>query len=272
MNPSEAWVLLTIRSKSVERSIAGHGAADSSLIAALLGGLDNDPFLMGMAAECGDMKALRRIEWVLWTRARTFSENEDWNPPEGEFTVRRMVGVGLFEAIDDRRCPKCNGQKAITFTIDSEPSLLFAPTYEHISPTTGQVQCWVCGGAGQVRLSPKMKARLAGMQREGWSRLWQRRYERIYSIAHNWREEAKQHLQARIRQLEEPEAEAEDVPDEPSRIVMLEAVRRLKQAGSSCSVDKPRDRNPARKSAPSVSAPSEVDFGALRRPTLTLNR
>lgn len=270
MNPSEAWTLLTVRSKNLAGGAAGHGAPDSSLIAALLAGLDSDAFLMGMAAECGDMKALRQLEWGLWTRARTFSENEEWNPPQGEFTVRRMVGVALYEAIDDRRCPKCNGQKTITFTIDDDPALLFATTYEHISPTTGQVQCWVCAGSGQLRFSSKMKARLAGIDREVWSR-WQRRYERIYAIPHNWREEAKQYLQARIREIEDAEAE-EAAADEPSRVVMLEAVRRLKRSGRACSVDNRRAKNRARKSAPSVNAPPELEYGALRRPTLTLNR
>lgn len=275
MNPSEAWALLTIRSKHFPRQPAGHGATTTYDVAALLAGLDRDPFMMGMAAECGDENALKQIELVLWVRAKTISDSENWDPPRGEFTVRRMVAVALFEAIDDRRCVGCNGKGYVTFTIHEHPALMFAPTFEQVSPLAGRVRCSVCQGSGQVRLSGRKKAALAGINKDVWTRTWQRRYEPIFSIARNWREAARQYLAARIREIDDG-----NVDKPPSAADFSGAGARAKNVipiKDSCSSVKNRDTRRPRRTAPErnlalAEDPADVNFAALGRTTLSLNR
>ena len=270
MNPSEAWALLTIRSKAFAMSSKGHGATTTADVAALLAGLDRHPFLMGMAAECGDMNALRQIEWVLWVRAKTLADAEDWDPPHGEFTVRRMVGVALLEAIDDRRCPACNGQGIVAFTLGDNPALMFSSSFAPINGMTGRVQCSVCVGECHIRLSGRMKARLAGINKDTWTRIWARRYEPIFTLANGWREQAKQYLAARVRE-EEANVDTEAKIDTKQRAD--EAWKNINQINNSCANEKVAIHSPRRKAAPEANVtPPEVDFQALDRTVLRLTR
>lgn len=269
MNPSEAWALLTIRSNNFARAPGGHGGTTSADIAALLGGLDREPFLMGMAADLGDFDALRQIELVLWERARQMGERENWDPPQGEFTVRRMAAVALYEAIGDSRCYVCNGSAEMTVDIDDYPGMILAPTYRPISETSGSVRCPACV-AGRVRLSGRKKADLAGINKDMWTRVWAKRYEPIFQIANGWRETARQYLAARIREEEAP------VDTDLKQSTLARAAReagKAKQISSSCAQSKREIESAPREGAPKGSDNVvELDFSALQRATLRLNR
>jgi hypothetical protein len=269
MNPSEAWTLLTIRSKSFALSSKGYGASTTSDIAALLAGLDREPFLMGMAADLGDLDALRQIELVLWERARHMGERWNWDPPQGEFTVRRMAAVALYEAIDDKRCYVCNGTSEMQFSIKDLPGMIMAPTYRAVSLIACGVRCPACT-TGQVRLSGRKKADLAGINKDMWTRTWARRYEPIYLIANGWRQTAAQYLAARIR--EEESAVDTDSKSDAKRHA-IEAWKKMKQIKDSCGKSKRELVSPRRIAAPEANVtPPEVDFQAFHRPVLRLNR
>lgn len=269
MNPSEAWTLLTIRSKHFARMPGGHGGTTASDIAALLAGLDREPFLMGMAADLGDFGALRQIELVLWERARHMGEHENWDPPLGEFTVRRMAAVALYEAINDPRCYVCNGSAEMTIALAEYPGMILAPTYRPITSTSCVVRCPACV-SGKVRLSGRKKADLAGINKDMWTRLWAKRYEPIYQIANGWRETAHKYLRDRIR---EEESEVDTKPSKTAFGGHREAAEKAKQISNSCmetEVDvKPRARKGASAGNDTVV---ELDFAALQRSTLRLNR
>lgn len=270
MNPSEAWSLLTIRSKAFSLQSKGHGATTSSDIAALLAGLPREPFLMGMAAECGDLGALQDIELVLWVRAKAIADREDWDTPRGHFTVRRMVGVALYEAMEDYRCYGCNGTGSMVFDLRDYPAMMMAPTFEVTGPTTGKVRCVCCQSSGSVRLSGRKKADLAGINKDTWTRLWARRYESVFQIARDWRQSAKNHLASRIRD-EKDEVDKEGVAHEAFQIGSEE--KKSMPIKDSCTVTKLRARKHPRITAPKGNvAPAELDFGAFQRAILRLSR
>lgn len=270
MNPSEAWVLLTIRSKHFGRVPGGHGVMTVSDVAALLAGLDTEPFQMGMAADCGDLGALKQIELLLWQRANIIAERENWDPPRGEFTVRRMAAVALYEAIDDRRCYVCNGTSEMWFALDEVPGMVMAPTFRLISETAGGVRCPACVN-GRTRLSARKKADLAGIHKDMWTRVWARRYEPVFTIANGWRETARQYLAARVREAEEAVVDKDGKMGGSDR--ELEAAKKTSKIKESCGSSGDRVKSARRTAAPEANvAPKELDFGALQRPILRLNR
>jgi hypothetical protein len=270
MNPSEAWALLTIRSKNFEMQSKGHGSTSSADVAALLAGLDREPFLMGLAAECADIGALQQVELVLWARANTISDREDWDAPRGYFTVRRMVGVALYEAMEDHRCYGCNGTGSMAFQLRDHPGMMMAPTFEAISPTAGKVRCVCCQGSGVIRLSGRKRAELAGINKDTWTRLWGRRYESIFNIARDWRQSAKNHLASRVR--DENDEVDKPLSDGIAETVSVENKKPIQNKGS-CAVVKIRATKPSRIAAPIANVdPVELDFGAFQRAILRLSR
>lgn len=269
MNPSEAWALLTIRSNNFARTPGGHGSTTTADIAGLLGGLDREPFLMGMAAELGDFPSLQQIELVLWERARHIGDRENWDPPRGEFTVRRMTAVALYEAINDPRCYVCNGSAEMAFALDEYPGMILAPTFRTITTTTGVVRCPACV-QGKVRLSGRKKADLAGINKDMWTRIWAKRYEPLFSIANGWRETARKYLKERIR---DEEGEVDTDPKVARSETSKREAEKPKQISNSCT---PKPVEGITRAGSSASAGSDkvvdLDFGALQRATLKLNR
>lgn len=272
MNPSEAWSLLTLRSKRFDRTPGGHGETTTSDVAAMLAGLDGEPYLMGMATDLGDLGSLKQIELRLWQRARGMSERESWDPPNGQFTVRRMAGVALYEAIDDRCCYVCNSTGEMRVSLKDYPGMIMAPSFVAIGRDAGTVRCVACQGSGRVRLSGRKKADLAGIHKDEWTRKWGRRYEPIFAIANGWLETARGYLAQRRRELE-GDVSVDKVPSQAGKIVDLVRRKKPKQINNSCAVEKVHDRTRARQVTPDGNADrSEVDFGPLRRPTLKLTR
>ena len=202
MNPSEAWSLLALRTVQLARQSSGHGALRSADIAGMLAGLEREPFLMGMAAELGDKGALFQLELCLWTRGNTIAEKENWDPPQGEFTVRRMAALALYDVIDERRCMQCNGKGHETFSLSEHPALVLASTFESLNGREGTVRCRACQGSTQMRLSGRKRADLAGINKDMWTRTWSKRYEPIFRIANDWRESARSYLARRLRDVE----------------------------------------------------------------------
>lgn len=270
MNPSEAWTLLTIRSASFSRIPGGHGGVTSADIAALLGGLDREPFLMGMAADLGDYNSLRQIELVLWERARQIGERENWDPPRGEFTVRRMAAVALYEAINDPRCYVCNGSAEMTVALTEYPGMILAPTYREINETLCAVRCPACV-AGKVRLSGRKKADLAGINKDMWTRVWGRRYEPVFQVANGWLETARKYLKDRVR--DEHEIPVDTAAKQGGLGGREQSVKKANEISNSCTTEPIERIRPARKGASAGSeSVVEVDFGALQRSTLRLKR
>lgn len=269
MNPSEAWSLLTIRSKNFALQSKAFGATTSADIAGLLSGLGREPFLMGMAAECGDMNSLKQIELVLWVRAKTIADRENWDAPRGYFTVRRMVGVALYEAMEDHCCYGCNGTGSMKFELRDCPGILMAPTFEAVGPDAGKVRCICCGGSGTIHLSGRKKADLSGVNKDMWTRLWSRRYESIFAIARDWRQSAKNHLAYRMRD----EAEVDTATVEADFLPHSEDQKKVIPIKGSCAFTKRQLVSLARTAAPAVNAPpKELDFNVFQRALLRLGR
>lgn len=269
MNPSEAWTLLTIRSMAFAPSSKGHGAITTADIAALLAGLDREPFLMGMAADLGDYDALRQIELVLWERARHIGERENWDPPQGHFTVRRMAAVALYEAINDTRCYVCNGTSEMAVALTEYPGMVLAPSFRAINAESCVVRCPACV-AGKVRISNRKKADLAGINKDVWTRIWAKRYEPIFQIANGWRHTAAQYLAHRIR---EEEAEVDTEAKVDAKLRADEGWKNLKRIKDSCSKEKADIQSARRTATPEANVtPPEVEFQALQRPVLKLAR
>ena len=269
MNPSEAWALLTLRSKSFGRTPGGHGATTTADIAALLAGLDREPFLMGMAADLGDYGALRQIELVLWERARHIGDRENWDPPRGEFTVRRMAALALYEAIGDTRCYVCNGTSEMAVALAEYPGMILAPSFRPITAGSCVVRCPACV-AGKIRMSARTKAGLAGIHKDMWTRTWAKRYEPLFRIANGWRETARQYLAARIR---DEEGHVDSEPKQGNLEVHRLEGKKLKQISNSCIPSKREIQSAPRTGAPEGNAKVvDLNLGALQRATLKLSR
>lgn len=267
VNPSEAWNLLTVRSSAIERQSSGHGALRTADIAAMLAGLHPEPYMMGMAAECGDYKALRQIELVLWTRANKIAERERWEPPRGEFTVRRMAALALYEAIDDRRCYACNGEGHMEFSLQTHPGLIMAPSYRELNVASGTIRCPACQGSGQIRLSGRKKADLAGINKDSWTRQWARRYEPVFRIANDWREQARSYLAARMREA----GKVDNVPVSELPQAKRFGHEKVFEINASCEKVKSEISSRSRITTPSAkAAPKVLAFEALQRPVLTV--
>lgn len=270
MNPSEAWTLLTCRSKSFSRTPGGHGETTTADVAAMLAGLHGEPYLMGMTAELGDIGSMKQVELRLWERARGISERECWDPPLGQFTVRRMAGLALYEAIDDRCCYVCNSTGEMRISLRQYPGMIMAPSFVAISADAGGVRCVACQGSGRVRLSGRKKADLAGIHKDEWTRRWAKRYEPIFAIANGWLETARSYLAQRRRELD-GEPQVDKAASRAGKIVGLTDAKNPNQINNSCVVEKLHGRTRARQSAPERNSdPSEVDFRPLRRPLLKL--
>lgn len=274
MNPSEAWNLLTVRSISMgERQSSDHEALRSADVASLLAGLDSEAFLMGMAAECGDFDSLRKIELILWTRANTIADREGWDPPRGAFTVRRMVALALYEAVDDKRCYVCNGSGSMEVSLETHPGFIMAPSFKEVSDFSGSIvsasiRCPACQGAGRIKLSGRKKADLAGINKDTWTRLWAKRYEPVFEIARNWRESASNYLATRIRRAESDKVDkAPELPRMEDFTIHAHKVMKMKDY---CARVKNRVRIAPRQATPAGNA--ALNFEALNRPTLTVSR
>jgi hypothetical protein len=267
MNPSEAWALLTLRSKNFDRTPGGHGSMTASDVAAMLAGLEREPFLTGMAAECADFGALKQIELCLRTRAYTMAENGEWQPPRG--LLRAMVALALYEVIDDRHCYACNGRGQMVFTLNALPELIMAPSFKRLDEGKAQVTCIACIGEGQVNLSDRRKAEIMGMGRDTWRRHWARKYEPIFGVANSWREIAKGYLAGRVKEMEEEPCVA-GVAQPVSEPIKPDAEKPLKYR-ETCTILELHGKTPSVPSrAQSKRGPENLDFSPLSRPLISL--
>jgi len=266
MNPSEAWALLTLRSKSFDRSSGAHGSLTSGDVAALLGGLDREPFLMGMAAELADMRSLREVELNLWARAGHMARKENWKLIGGEMTVRRLSAVALYEAIDDLMCYECNGTKQMVFAIAEHPGLAMARSYRAINPQSCAVECIACEGEGRIVLTGRRKAALASLNKDTWTRFWSGRYERIFEIAHGWRETAGRYLANRLK---DEQVDTEGLSAQIRAYEQRE--ENINKISDSCALPKLHGKNSPREvTSEGNSGVTEVDFRAMKRTKLRL--
>lgn len=269
MNPSEAWSLLTIRSQDFRRVPGGHGSMSMTDVAALLAGLEREPFLMGMAAECGDYRSLLDLERVLWVRTNGIATRENWEEPRrGEFTYRRMAGLALYEAIDDRTCFECTGKGRTSFALEEHPGLIMAKTFEPLSALDGSIECAACRGSGRVALSGRKKADLAGINKDMWTRVWARRYESVFRLAHGWRDVASRYLAAKVRELDEVDTERKTAKSE----CRADSLKNPLENSRSCDLSELHGKSRPGRGAPEEnSTPIEVDFRAMKRTILKLN-
>lgn len=203
MNPTQAWALLTARSPSMDRISAGHAALKPSDIAGMLGGLYREAFWIGMVYACADSRALADLERNLWVRVMDMADRGSWEFTHGQMSCRRLAGLALYETVDDRTCPVCNGKGTTTFSLDEIPGLVFSPYYERLNEYEGRIRCMGCQSSGKVKLSGRKRADLAGIGKDAWSRVWCKRYEPVYALAVGWLGDANRHLAKRLRELEE---------------------------------------------------------------------
>lgn len=206
MNPSAAWAMLTARSPNMKRVSCGYGETTKEDIAASLSGLYEDAMLMGMFYECGDGKALVRLERRLWQRVIGMAQAERWKLPTGEFVTRRLVGLALYEAMDPLICPECNGKGSTTFDLRHNPGLILSPYYSQLSEREGRLRCAACQGSGKVKLSGRKRADLAGINKDTWIRYWSSRYEAVLTLTRDWLSDARSHLARQLRKNTENEA------------------------------------------------------------------
>lgn len=199
VNPSRAWILLTTRSPSVLLGSRGHGAMTSSDAAGLLAGLYREAFLMGMLVECGSMGDLLELHDALFDRVARLAYSRQWKLAEqrGQQIVKRMTALALYETLDDKRCPTCNGKGTTTFNLDEYPDLMFAPTFEQLNGYEGRLRCRSCLGSSRVKLSARKRADLSGIHKDSWIRMWASRYEEVFTIPRDWLSDARRHMAQR---------------------------------------------------------------------------
>lgn len=194
MNPCVAWAMLTARSPNFPRMPRGHGGLTPNDIAAMLAGLERPAFLMGMAYECGDQKALRELEAILWRWVIDRAREAHWRSPRPRFLCRRLAGLALYEALDPMVCPTCNGKATLTFSLDEHPDYILSPYYGELNEHEGKIRCLTCRGAGKVKLSARKRADLAGIHKFIWQQYWGSKYEDVHQLAKDWLYQARAHI------------------------------------------------------------------------------
>lgn len=199
MNPSAAWAMLTARSAAFPRSPGGHNSLSREDVEAMLCGLARNAFLMGMAYECHDLKALEDLERRLWQIVIGMSQAEQWKLPKGEFVTRRLAALALYESMDPLICPQCNGKGTTTFELRREPGLMMSQYYSQLNEHEGRIRCQACQGSGKVKLSARKRADLAGINKDTWPRYWASRYEAVFALTREWLTEARSHLARELR-------------------------------------------------------------------------
>jgi hypothetical protein len=112
MNPANAWLLLTCRSRGVDFSPSGFGALKPADVALAMQGLPRERFLLGMAKLAGDLSVLRELESLIWVRVIDMAASGAWQIRRGSQVCRRLAALALYESLNGERCIVCNGKGA----------------------------------------------------------------------------------------------------------------------------------------------------------------
>lgn len=179
-----AWSMLTTRAQSYEWLPSAHGGMSQAQVAGALHGLAADPYLAGLLCEAGHIEIWPRVFRRLYREADKFATREEWNLPRGPRQVKLVVLLALVEAIyPSVICPQCRG--------------------EGVSPNPWKVDdrraCNLCDGRGRVPKTERSRADIIEVDKSNWHRIWRPRYGAVWQVLQDWRQEAKDHVAARLR-------------------------------------------------------------------------
>jgi len=206
MNPCVAWSILTARSVSFPRLPRGHGGLSREDVCAMLAGMERPAYLMGLAYECGDKKALSELRSMLWLEVIVRARVGGWRATRPRMLCRNLAELALYEAFDPYVCPTCNGKGTTTFDLSERPDLILSPYYGELNEHEGRIRCATCRGSGKVKLSGRKRADLAGIDKRQWQEYWSDKYEPVYGLAKSWLAQARGELREKLNENSEIEA------------------------------------------------------------------
>lgn len=192
---TEAFAMLTAR--GVRFGVVGGGVADltPSDIARMLKGLRREAYLAALVKECSDMRRLPDLERCVYdegmrlARGLNFSGERvrrPWPTNHDSDLIRQFSALAITEFLLPHAevCPKCNNRGWIKYEGNG-------------------IKCSVCDGFGGNKLSPHMRAQLAGIAFSRWRGGWDARYEQVFRSLNDWHAEAMAHLRLRLRAYKE---------------------------------------------------------------------
>jgi hypothetical protein len=110
MNPANAWLLLTTRSKGVELLPTGWGALRPADVMLAMKGLERPKFLIGMAALAGDRDVFHELTAYVHLFILDLAVVGEWKIKRGSEAYRRMAALVVFEILNGERCFVCHGK------------------------------------------------------------------------------------------------------------------------------------------------------------------
>jgi hypothetical protein len=110
MNPANAWLLLTTRSRGVDTGRSGFGSLTRADVAHALQGLERANFLAGMAVLAGDREVYAELCRYLHQHIIGLAIEREWKSRRGFETYRRVAALAVFETLNGERCFVCRGK------------------------------------------------------------------------------------------------------------------------------------------------------------------
>lgn len=122
-----------------------------------------------LAMYCGDLEALRQLEYSIYLKAVDIAIAKGWKVVRGKEYLRGVCQLAICEIVGHNRCRKCNGTK---FNKDHK-------------------SCRRCEGSGMEKpVSGNQKADYIDMPRTTWHPVWDGRYVVVLGELQRWHDRA----------------------------------------------------------------------------------
>jgi len=159
MNPE---LLKLLNPKSIRMDGAGGGIPMLTVddVNAACAGADQLGLDILLAKICSDRQQQDKTFDRLYLEILSIASNHHWKI-KGERTdkLKRLTQLIIYELIESPRCPKCHG---VQYNRNMKP-------------------CMACQGTGYYRIKDSQRAKVLGINRSTWNRVWSFRYAQVLS-------------------------------------------------------------------------------------------
>lgn len=142
--------------------------------------IDIEPAIAIRAVWAGDRAAQFKLEKLILNLVYETAKNKRWQYRD-KSQLNRLALLCLELAIKPQLCSSCKGRGFILQTENSP-----------------QEKCGVCDGSGVGGYSDSRMANELGIDRMGWTRLWEERYKQVTEVIIGWLTVARKRIYNRL--------------------------------------------------------------------------
>jgi hypothetical protein len=139
----------------------------------VLSGLSDEAMDYAMARYVGDTGAQPRLFYAAYLRTVDVAIRERWKLPRGEEMLRKLTLVALFELMNCKPCPLCDGEGFVGVNL-----------------------CMGCEGTGKACLPCVAVAKAVGRSEKQFHEVWKPRYRLVVRELWWWQVGMEQDLSA----------------------------------------------------------------------------